>query len=77
VDLNKGMSVNQVQVNAIRHCVSVPTSRRRGEETLTLVAFTVGTYLVGLKFQQTFDSLLILSRLARCSATRHISKQPM
>jgi hypothetical protein len=48
-----------------------------GYWTLTLVPFTVGTDLVGLEFQQTFDSLLVLSRLARRSASRHIPKRPI
>lgn len=42
-----------------------------GGGTLTLVALAVGTYLVGLKFQQTLDGLLVLSSLARRSASRH------
>jgi hypothetical protein len=38
---------------------------------LTLVALAVSTHFIGLKFQQTFDSLLILGSLARGSASRH------
>lgn len=43
---------------------------RRGW-ALTLVAFAVGTYLVGLELQQTFDGLLVLRSLVRRSTSRH------
>lgn len=41
--------------------------------SLTLVPFTVGTYLVVFKFQQTLDSLQVLGRLAWSWTPRHNS----
>lgn len=38
---------------------------------LTLVALAVSAHLIGLKFQQTLDGLLILGSLARGSTSRH------
>lgn len=48
-----------------------PHERLRKGWALTLVAFAVGTYLVGLELQQTFYGLLVLGSLARRSASRH------
>lgn len=40
---------------------------------LTLVPFTVGTYLVVLEFQQSLDSLRVLGSLAWSRTSRHNS----
>jgi hypothetical protein len=47
----------------------------RGDRGLTLVPFTVGTYFVVLKFQQTLDGLRVLGGLPWGWTSRHNSMQ--
>jgi hypothetical protein len=51
------------------------TQLQGGDRGLTLVPFTVGTYLVVLKSQQTLDGLRVLGGLPGGRTSRHNTMQ--